>query len=127
MAFHDTPGFTKDIDILLAPEDMEELKKLLAEEGYFESTAPWTFDSVNITLHGFVKIEQKERMRLDVLTANEERSRQVLQNALEAESERGVIRVASKQDLIWMKQQRNFDQDRVDIKKLKEDKNEQDR
>lgn len=29
MAFYDEPRFTKDIDILLFPEDMERLKKIL--------------------------------------------------------------------------------------------------
>jgi hypothetical protein len=28
MSFHDTPRFTKDIDILFFPEDMEKLKKI---------------------------------------------------------------------------------------------------
>ena len=127
MAFHDTPRFTKDIDILLFPEDMEKLKKLLSKEGYVESTTPWTFKKVDMTLHRFIKIEEKEHLQLDVLTANEKRSRRIIKNALEARSEQGIIRVAKKEDLIWMKQQRNSDQDKVDIKKLKGNKNEQDR
>lgn len=122
MAFHDTPRFTKDIDILLFPEDMEKLKKILSKQGYVESTAPWTFKEVDMTLYRFIKIDEKEHLQLDVLTANEKRSRQIIKNALEAESEQGIIRVAKKEDLIWMKQQRNSDQDKVDIKKLKDKK-----
>lgn len=127
MAFHDTPRFTKDIDILFFPEDMEKLKKILALEGYVESTPPWTFKKVDMTLHRFIKIVEKEHLQLDVLTANEKRSRQIIGNALEAESEQGIIRVAKKEDLIWMKQQRNSDQDKVDIEKLKGNTNEKDR
>ncbi len=122
MAFHDTPRFTKDIDILLFPEDMEKLKKILSKQGYVESTAPWTFKEVDMILYRFIKIDEKEHLQLDVLTANEKRSRQIIKNALEAESEQGIIRVAKKEDLIWMKQQRNSDQDKVDIKKLKDKK-----
>ncbi len=122
MAFHDTPRFTKDIDILLFPEDMEKLKKILSKQGYVESTAPWTFKEVDMTLYRFIKIDEKEHLQLDVLTANEKRSRQIIKNALEAESEQGIIRVAKKEDLIWMKQPRNSDQDKVDIKKLKDKK-----
>jgi len=66
-------------------------------------------------------------LQLDVLTANEKRSKQIIKNALEAESEQGIVRVATKKDLIWMKKQRDSDQDKVDIKKLEDDKNEENR
>lgn len=127
MAFHDEPRFTKDIDILLLPEDIAKLEKILSMNGYVESTTPWTFKNVDITLHRFLKIEEKEHLQLDVLTANEKRSKQIIKNALEAESEQGIVRVATKKDLIWMKKQRDSDQDKVDIKKLEDDKNEENR
>lgn len=120
MAFHVEPRFTKDIDILLFPEDIEKLEKILSRKGYFKSTSPWTFKETNMTLHRFIKTSAKEHMQLDVITANERRSKQIITNALKAESEHGMIRVARKKDLIWMKQQRNSDQDQVDIKKLKD-------
>jgi len=62
-----------------------------------------------------------------VLTANEKRFKQIIKNALEAESEQGIVRVATKKDLIWMKKQRDSDQDKVDIKKLEDNKNEENR
>ena len=34
----------------------------------------------------------------------------------------GVVKVARKADLIWLKEQRNSDQDRVDIARLRDDK-----
>lgn len=40
MAFHDQPRFTKDIDILALPEDLEIIKKAFEELGYFESSQP---------------------------------------------------------------------------------------
>jgi len=119
MAFYDEPRFTKDIDILLFPEDIEKLNKILSKEGYLESTSPWTFKKTNMTLHRFIKTADKEHMQLDVITANEKRSKQIITNALKAESEHGIVRLAQKKDLIWMKRQRNSDQDKVDIKKLK--------
>ena len=122
MAFHVEPRFTKDIDILLFPEDIEKLKKILSKKGYSESTSPWTFKKTNMTLHRFIKTSAKEHMQLDVITANERRAKQIITNALKAESEHGTIRVARKKDLIWMKQQRNSDQDQVDIKKLKDNR-----
>ena len=42
-----------------------------------------------------------------------------IEKALVAESEEGEIKVARKEDLIWLKEQRNSEQDKVDVKKLK--------
>lgn len=72
-----------------------------------------------MTLHRFIKTADKEHMQLIVITANVKRSQQIITNALKAESEHGIVRVAQKKDLIWMKEQRNSDQDKLDIKKLK--------
>ena len=58
---------------------------------------------------------------------NSERSQQIIQNALNTESEYGTVRVASIKDLIWMKRNRNSDQDQVDIKMLEKGKSETNR
>jgi len=47
--------------------------------------------------------------------------------ALDAESEYGTVRVASVEDLIWMKRKRNSDQDQVDIRMLEKGKSETNR
>lgn len=125
LAFHATPRFTQDIDILIFPEDIDRLKLMLSDEGFSESTRPWTFKNVNMTLHRFIKIDGEDIFQLDIITANEEKSRQIIKDALKAESEHGTIRVAAKKDLIWMKRQRNSDQDKVDIKSLKAAENEE--
>lgn len=121
MAFHSEPRFTRDIDILVFPEDLGKIRELLTQHGYIESAAPWTFKKTNMTLYRFIKAEEHEHLQLDILTANEERHMQIVEDALEAESEHGKIRVGTKRDLIWLKQQRGSDQDKVDIKKLQED------
>lgn len=118
MAFHGEARFTRDIDIMLLPENIEELTNLLSGIGYSKSASSWTFRSTDMTLHRFLKIEENEHMQLDVLTANMKRTRQIINNSLHAESVYGSVRVASKEDLIWMKRQRNSDQDQVDIKRL---------
>lgn len=117
MAFHDEALFTRDIDIILLPGDIELLTDLLSVIGYSESASPWTFQNTDMTLHRFVKVEG-EYMQLDVLTANMPRTQQILKNSLTAESVYGTVRVASRADLIWMKSLRNSDQDRVDINRL---------
>lgn len=37
VAFYTEPRFTRDIDLLVNPEDFEKTKAILEEEGYFEA------------------------------------------------------------------------------------------
>jgi hypothetical protein len=61
-------------------------------------------------------------MMIDVLVAGDVRHRQIITNAVEAESEgAGVVRVADKADLIWLKRQRNSKQDQADIARLSDE------
>lgn len=119
MAFHDQPRFTKDIDILVLPEDFKKITTVFEEIGYFESSTPWTFKNTNLTLHRFMKVEGEEFLVADILVGKEEKHKNVVKNALEEKTEKGVVKVANKKDLIWMKKMRNSDQDKVDIKGLK--------
>ena len=127
LAFHDQPRFTKDIDLLLIPDDIDNFADILSKLDFFVSATPWTFKNTDMTLHRFIKIAGDDHLQLDVLTANSERSQQIIQNALNAESEYGTVRVASIEDLIWMKRRRNSDQDQVDIKMLEKGKSETNR
>ncbi len=127
LAFHDQPRFTKDIDLLLIPDDIDNFADVLSKLDFFVSATPWTFKNTDMTLHRFIKIVGDDHLQLDVLTANSERSQQIIQNALNAESEYGTVRVASIEDLIWMKRKRNSDQDQVDIKMLEKGKSETNR
>jgi len=47
--------------------------------------------------------------------------KQMLQNAIEETTDRGIVRVIAKQDLINMKQIRNSLQDQADIEALQND------
>ena len=123
MAFHAEMRFTKDIDILLDPNDLEKIRKILKKEGYFESSSPWTFKQTPLTLHRFLKVQDNEEMVIDVMIGKTKRHSMVINNALEAESNEGVIRVAAKKDLIWMKRFRNSKQDQADIEKLENETN----
>jgi hypothetical protein len=87
MAFHDEARFTRDIDLLLHPENLENLKDALSEIGYSESATPWSLGNPDVTLHRFMRIEEPDYMQLDVLTANDKRTRQIVKDSLKAESE----------------------------------------
>ena len=122
LAFYTTPRFTRDIDILIAPGELPKVSDILKREGYFESSAPWTFMSTQLTLHRFLKVQDGEDMIVDVLEGGSARHAQIVDNALAARSEEGqAVRVAGKEDLIWMKQSRNSKQDQADIERLRDE------
>ncbi len=124
MAFYSEPRFTRDIDLLVQSEDFDRTKRILEEEGYYESASPWRFRNVAIELHRFLKIVAPEdEMLMDILVAKDEDVRRIIQEALEAESEEGRVMVANRNDLIWLKRARDSKQDRADIEKLENEKN----
>ena len=123
MAFHDEPRFTKDIDFLILPEEREKILQILEGLGYFESAEPWTFRNSQLTLHRFMKIAGEDHLVVDILYGSETRCREIVERAIIQDSSYGAVRVASRNDLIWLKQRRGSDQDQVDIRKLKSDQN----
>jgi hypothetical protein len=123
MAFHSEPRFTKDIDILLDQNNFNNARETLLQEGFIESAEPWTFDKTDLTLHRFFKRIKQDELVIDLLVAGTEGLKRVIERAVCAESEDGVICVARKEDLILLKQIRNSKQDQADIERLE---NEQD-
>jgi len=121
MAFHDLPRFTKDIDLLIPPADLDEIRALFESLGYFESSDPWTFRNTRATLYRFVKTQEQDYMVVDVLVGHEQRHRDIIEQTVVEESEAGPVPIARKDDLIWLKQLRNSDQDQVDIRRLSDD------
>jgi len=122
MAFYTEPRFTRDIDLLIDSEDYEKAKGILEKEGYFESASPWTFKRVPIELHRFLKVIDEDEMNIDILIAEIEEVRRIIRDSVEAESEEGRIKIASRKDLIWLKRMRDSKQDQVDIEKLEDEK-----
>ncbi|MDQ7778333.1 MAG: nucleotidyltransferase family protein [Planctomycetota bacterium] len=122
MAFHDQPRFTRDIDILVAPRDRRKLQAVLEHLGYFEGSKPWMFKKGSLSLHRFVKTQKEDFLVVDVLFGSTHRLKQVIENAVEQPWAAGVVRVARKTDIVWMKKLRASEQDLVDIGRLKRDK-----
>ncbi len=121
MAFHSYARFTKDIDILTAASELDAIGEILEKEGYRRSGEPWSFKS-RLTLHRFWKIDDGDEMVVDILVSGCERHDRIIDEALEAFSKHtGVVFVAKKSDLIWLKEQRNSPLDKADIEALKHD------
>ena len=126
MAFYAEPRFTRDIDLLVDSEDFDKAKGVVEKYGYFESASPWTFPNVAIELHRFLKVvneeNEEDEMLIDILVAGNEEVRNIIRNAVEAESEDGKVMLANKRDLIWLKRRRDSKQDQADIEKLEDEK-----
>lgn len=87
MAFYTEPRFTRDIDLLIDPEDFEKTKNMLEKDGYFESIAPWTFSKVPMELHRFLKVSHGDEMLIDVLFARTEEAKRIIRDSVTAESD----------------------------------------
>ena len=124
MAFYTEPRFTRDIDLLVDSDDFGKTKGILENDGYFQSTSPWTFSNVAIELHRFLRVVSPEdEMLIDILVAKDEEVKRIIENAVVAESEEGRVMLANKKDLIRLKRTRDSKQDQADIEKLENDKN----
>lgn len=122
MAFHDRPRFTRDIDLLVAPDDYQKVEKILVGLGYFPSSKPGTFKKAGLTLHRFLKIESEDdELMVDVLVSEDTGFNNIIRNASTEESDGGHVRIARKKDIVKMKRLRDSDQDKVDIRKLEND------
>ena len=127
LAFHSLPRFTRDIDLLAKPVDLATYREILKELGYSELSKPWTFQNTKITLHRFGKKSSEvdeELIVVDLLIGNEDRHAEIIEKSITDESPAGRVRLARREDLIWMKQIRGSKQDEVDIDNL-ENGNEQ--
>ena len=123
IAFHAEPRFTKDIDILIRESDLDRVSTILKNAGYFPSAPSWMFKDCKLTLHRFLKISDHDEMMIDIMVPGDKRYDKIIDNALTIESEgTGIVRVAAKNDLIWLKSQRNSKQDQADIERLNNEK-----
>ena len=121
LAFHSQPRFTRDIDILAKPTDLKRYRQIFSQLGYVALTAPRDFQKTKITLHRFGKkgMEHDEDLIvIDLLLGHEERHAQIIEQSILDESPAGRVRLAAREDLIWMKQIRGSKQDEADIEKL---------
>ncbi|MDK3160279.1 nucleotidyltransferase [Kamptonema cortianum] len=121
LAFHGRPRFTKDIDLLIGPGEIEKCRRVIESLGYRETTDPWDFKMTHVTLHRFGKKssdEDADMMMIDLLVGHETRHQKVIQNSLVDHSASGDVKIAAKEDLIWMKKIRGSKQDEADIENL---------
>ncbi len=120
LAIHGFPRFTKDIDLLILPQDLDRVIAVAAGRGFLVVDNPLCFDSGKPTareVRRISKIEGEDVLTLDLLLANG-----ILQKAWDDREEylwqERSIKVVSAQGLALMKKIAGRDQDLLDVKKL---------
>jgi hypothetical protein len=105
LAFHGRPRFTRDIDLLVHPDDMAATKDALSDLDYKQSAPAWTFKDSELSLHRFLKVAGEDELPVDLIVA-EAHHIGVIHRALHAASHAGPVPVARKEDIIRMKRVR---------------------
>jgi hypothetical protein len=118
VSIYATPRATKDIDILLAPEDLERLGVTLRPLGYEDLAAPMTFAGGRITIRRFTKLSGTEFLALDVLLPRDPALQQILSRRQVAGGEANRLWIAPVDGLIELKRLRGSPQDLADIAAL---------
>ena len=122
LAFHGRPRFTRDIDLLVHPDDQDDVREVLEPMGYRRTAPPWSFTGSRLVLHRFLKPGKDDEMVVDVIVADETHIG-ILADAIQADSDAGPVPVARRQDIIRLKRSRNSKQDQADIEALGDDAN----
>ncbi len=113
---------TQDIDFLIHPEDAERVIERLTRRGYAETQGSWMFKNSKLTLRRIWRKlpDAEDSTIVDFLIAGLPRHEEIIVNAL-VEPWKGpvTIRLAQKEDLIWLKSFRNSATDQQDSDFLK--------
>lgn len=117
LAVHAEPRATKDIDLLVHPDDLTRIMVILRALGYRIEAAPMEFSS-GVEMRCVSKIEQEEVFTLDLVLVNH-----LLQEIWETRQQVKLtdqpLWVVSRTGLMAMKQMAGRPQDLVDVISLK--------
>ena len=113
---------TQDMDFLIHPEDVDRVIARLRRRGYRETQGAWTFRDSQLTLRRLWRKHprQEDATLVDFLVAGLPRHFEIIDKAA-PEPWRGdcELRLAQKDDLLWLKSFRNSGTDQQDAEFLK--------
>lgn len=118
LAIHGAPRATQDIDLLLLPEDLDQLRGVARELGFSFEASPMDFAN-GVTIKRFTKLIEGQPFMLDVLFVTPP-VEGVWGGRLQLPFEGGTVRVVSREGLIALKLTAARPQDLVDIRRLEE-------
>ncbi|HWO20210.1 MAG TPA: hypothetical protein VNO30_15685 [Kofleriaceae bacterium] len=117
---HGAPRSTKDIDIIVATEDLQLALDAVRPLGYAFLALPMTFDAGTErerNVQRVSKLQGADHMLLDLLLANASLAG-ALEDRLEVQLPEGPLAVVSRATLIRMKQLAGRAQDLLDLEQL---------
>ena len=121
VALHGHPRLTRDIDLVVHPDQLDAILKVVADAGFTINAAPMAFneghDSEQI-VHRVSKFEGTEFLSLDLLMVSTF-LQAVWDSRIQFEMEGRRVSVVDKNGLIKMKQSAARPQDLADIENLK--------
>lgn len=120
LAIHGYPRFTKDIDVLIRPEDLDRVFAVASERGFVLAANPLRFDIGTPKareVRRISKIEGEDVMTLDLLLASGI-VREAWDDREAFEWQGRIVKAVSAQALIRMKRIAGRDQDLLDVRKL---------
>ena len=132
LGFYGIVRATKDIDLLILPEDSEKAIKALNVLGYRQFDPTMSFEEGRVVIERLTYGEEYEEdgekrmsfLKVDLLIAKGEPYLSVLSERRPFEYEGRRIYVASRKGLIQLKKLRGSEMDLLDIKRLSEAKDE---
>lgn len=119
LAVHGAPRATTDIDLLVRPEDAVAALAAARERGFRIEAIPMRFSNSGIELRRVVRVEGSETLTLDFLLVNADLE-PLWASRQDVASDRGNLRVISRDALIKMKALAGREQDLADIRRLQE-------
>jgi hypothetical protein len=120
VTMHGAPRMTKDIDILVDPEDLPRAVETVRPLGYMFAALPMVFDEGSVRerhVQRISKIVGGDHLVLDLLLAKASLAR-FLDGRVEVVLPEGVLAVVSREALLAMKRLAGRRQDQADIEKL---------
>jgi hypothetical protein len=122
VTIHGATRTTKDIDLLVAPEDVDRAMEALRPLQYTFAALPMTFEDDTgraQRVQRVTKLQDGAALVVDLLIAEHETA-QYLRDAIEVTLPEATLRVVTRADLVRMKQAAGRPQDLADVQRLAE-------
>ncbi|NOY70024.1 MAG: nucleotidyltransferase family protein [Deltaproteobacteria bacterium] len=121
LAVYARPRATLDIDIMVEPELLGKIKKIVENLGFNIPATPMSFKGGAVQIHRMTKVDNKsgEHLVLDLLLVTPQ-TKISWDSKISVDWEGGTLRVLSPEGLITLKSLRKSGQDIDDIEYLKE-------
>lgn len=113
---------TTDADFLLHPDDVAQAVDGMKEKGFLETSDAWMFRASGLTLRRVWRLRpgKDDASVIDFLYGTDSRHLEILEKAETMPWARGTVRVARKEDIVWMKSLARRHKDLADIERLHE-------